>query len=236
MTMPQKQSLRTLSLDTASVRGSVALLNGEDVIGELRLASLETHSARLLRSIDFLLDSAGWTLKDLDLVSAGIGPGSFTGIRIGVATALGLAQSLGTPFAGVSGLDALAYQNSFLSGKIAVIMDAQRAQVYYAEYICEEGKMRCAGKPSLFYPAALEKKLKRRKVYLIGDGAFRYFSDFGTLQGDWPRFIEVDLFLAAGIGRLALNRKRSWRTGAALQSEPLYIRLPDATRSKLRKR
>jgi tRNA threonylcarbamoyladenosine biosynthesis protein TsaB len=233
MTMPQKLSLKTLSLDTSSVRGSIALLKGEDVIGELRIASLETHSARLLRSIDFLLESAGWVLKDLNLVSVGIGPGSFTGIRIGVATALGLAQSLGIPFAGVSGLDALALQNSFLLGKIAVIMDAQRAQVYYAEYIGEEGRIRCAGKPSLYYPAALEKQLKRRKIYLIGDGACRYFSKFGKLQGDWPRFIEVDLFLAAGIGRLALNRKRTWRTGEALQSEPLYIRPPDATRSKL---
>ena len=82
MIMPQKQALKILSMDTSTRRGSVALLDGEEVIGELRLASIETHSARLLKSIDFLLETAGWRLGDLNLVAAGIGPGSFTGIRI----------------------------------------------------------------------------------------------------------------------------------------------------------
>jgi tRNA threonylcarbamoyladenosine biosynthesis protein TsaB len=236
MTMPQKQALKILSLDTSSVRGSVALLNEEELIGELRLASLETHSSRLLKSIDFLLETAGWDFKDLNLIAAGIGPGSFTGIRIGVATALGLAQSLDIPFAGVSGLDALARQNPFLRGKIAVIMDAQRSQVYYAEFINNEGRIRRVGRPLLLYPAAIEQQLKRKSIFLIGDGAYRYFSGLGTSRSNRPRFVMTDMFIAAGIGRLALSRKRSWKTGAALQSEPLYIRPPDAAKSKFKRR
>jgi tRNA threonylcarbamoyladenosine biosynthesis protein TsaB len=235
MTMPEQQAYKVLSLDTSSPRGSVALLQGKDVIGELRLASLETHSSRLLKSIDFLLETAGWNLRDLDLVAAGIGPGSFTGIRIGVATALGLAQSLDVPFAGVSGMDALARQNSFVQGRIAVVMDAQRSQVYYAEYMVNQNRLRRVCKPSLLYPAALRQQIQGRGIVLIGDGANRYFSKIGTNHSDRARFVTADLFLATGIGRLAQSRKKTWKTGAALQSEPLYIRPPDATKAKSKK-
>ncbi len=92
--MANSPTLKVLSIDTATRRGSVALHAGADLAAELRLSSFETHSARLLRSVEYLLDVAGWTAHDLGLVAAGIGPGSFTGIRIGVSTALGLAQSL----------------------------------------------------------------------------------------------------------------------------------------------
>jgi tRNA threonylcarbamoyladenosine biosynthesis protein TsaB len=234
MIMPQKQGIKVLSMDTSTPRGSVALLHGEEVSGELRLASLETHSSRLLKSVDFLLETASWKLNDLNLVAAGIGPGSFTGIRIGVATALGLAQTLGIPFAGVSGMDALVSQNLFLRGKIAVIMDAQRSQVYYAEYINNEGRIRSAVRPLLLFPAELERRLRRKKIFLIGDGACRYFSRFGTARSDRSQFVMTDLFIAAGIGRLALKRKNSWKIGTELQSEPLYIRPPDAAKSKKR--
>jgi tRNA threonylcarbamoyladenosine biosynthesis protein TsaB len=234
MIMPQKQALKVLAMDTSTPRGSVALLDGEEVVGELRLASLETHSSRLLKSIDFLLETAGWKLSDLNLVASGIGPGSFTGIRIGVATALGLAQTIGIPFAGVSGMDALASQNLFLQGRIAVIMDAQRSQVYYAEYINNEGRIRSVERPSLLFPAELEQRLKRKSISLIGDGACRYFSRFGSATRNCPQLVMTDLFIAAGIGRLASRRKRSWKTGTALQSEPLYIRPPDAAKSKKR--
>jgi len=234
MTMPQNQALKVLSIDTSSPRGSVALLCGNEVIGELRIASLETHSSRLLRSIEFLLETAGCNLNDLDLVASGVGPGSFTGIRIGVATALGLAQALGIPFAGVSGMDALANQNLFLQGEIAVVMDAQRSQVYYAGYINNNGKIRGIGRPMLLFPDELESRLKRKSIFLIGDGASRYFSQFRILRANRPQFVVTDLFIAAGIGQLALRRKRTWKSGAALQSEPLYIRPPDAAKSKKR--
>src|SRR5262245_54040453 len=79
LTAGRRHFLKILALDTSTARGSVALLDDRSVAAEFRLHSLETHSARLLRSIDFLLSSAGWQLSDLDLVASGIGPGSFTG-------------------------------------------------------------------------------------------------------------------------------------------------------------
>jgi tRNA threonylcarbamoyladenosine biosynthesis protein TsaB len=228
----EKKSLKVLSIDTSTSRGSVALLDDRIVVAEFRLRSLETHSARLLSSIDFLLQSANWKLGDLELIVAGIGPGSFTGIRIGVSSALGLAQTLAIPFAGVSGLDALAHVPQGLEGKIGVAMDAQRGQIYYAAYRAYRGRASRLGKPLLLTPEDLRRKLAGDRQAVVGDGAVRYAKDLKLRKIAWPRLIEVDLFLAGALGRLALARRRTWRSGENLCSEPLYIRPPDAKKKR----
>ncbi len=194
----------------------------------MRLCSLETHSARLLRSVEFLLASAGWKLSELGLIAAGLGPGSFTGIRIGVATALGLAQALGTPFAGVSCLDALAHRPGLPDGSLHVVTDARRSQVYHAGYLRRSGRVRRVTRPALYHPRVLQEVLRSGKILVIGDGAHLYAKEVGLSGSAWPRLVEAELFLSADIGRLALMRKRSWRRGDGLRAEPLYVRPPDA--------
>ncbi len=235
MTMAQKSSLKILALDTSSPRGSIALLDGREVTSELRLHSLETHSARLLKSVRFLLDGAGWKLCDLDLIAAGIGPGSFTGIRIGIATALGLAQTLGIPFAGASGLEALARQASLPEGRLGVAMDAQRSQIYYAEYETSQNGLRQVRRPGLWHPELLKPALARRRLYLTGDGAARYIDQLRERGEIYPRLLDIDPYIAGSIGRLALMHKRTWRAGQGLNCDPLYIRPPDARKPKGRK-
>ena len=212
MTMPESLAPKILAFDTSSVRGSIALLEGAETRAELRLHSLQTHSALLLSSIDFLLGRIGWKLADMNLVAVGIGPGSFTGIRIGIATALGFAQSLSIPFAGVSGLDALVHQYVFPDGHIGAVLDAHRSQIYYAEYVSRNGKIRQAKKPRLVYVSDLERELADRHLYIVGDlKNCRLERPRGaSLKGSLPN---SDLFLAAGIGRLAFSRKRIWRSG-----------------------
>jgi tRNA threonylcarbamoyladenosine biosynthesis protein TsaB len=229
----EEMIVKVLALDTSTPRGSVALLEGRDLAAELRLLSLETHSARLLGSVEYLLRISGWQLGDLHLVAAGIGPGSFTGIRIGVATAIGLAQVMSIPFAGISCLDAVAHLVTGLDGRIGVVMDAQRAQVYYAEYSREQEKIRRIAKPALRNPADLGKQLQRERIYLAGDGALRYADELKPHKSCWPKVIVSELFLAAALGKLALDRKQTWRSGEFLQAEPLYIRPPDALRPKV---
>jgi tRNA threonylcarbamoyladenosine biosynthesis protein TsaB len=224
-------NLRVLAVDTSTARGSISLLEGRELAAELRLFSLETHSARLLRSIDFLLASVGWDLAGIGLVAAGIGPGSFTGIRIGVSTALGLAQVLSLPFAGISGLDAMAWQNGLPEGRIGIVMDAQRSQVYYAEYQKSRRHLRRHGRPLLCRPVELRQRVDSRALHLVGDGALLYRTELGASETGWPRLLEADLFLSTSIGRVALARRRWWRRGEFLQSEPLYIRPPDARRA-----
>ena len=234
--MPGTPVLKSLTIDTSSPRGSVALLSGSQTVAELRLCSMATHSARLLAQLEFLLNGVGWKLADLDLLAAGIGPGSFSGIRIGVATALGLAQTLSIPYAGISCLDALATQARGLEGRIGAVMDAQRSQVYYAEYFVRQGRVRKTHRPVLLSPDELRFRLRRSQVYVVGGGAELYAAVIAPSTDRWPRLVQVDLYLAAAIGRLALARKRSWKSGEFLQSDPLYIRPPDALRRKVRRR
>ncbi len=234
--MPLNLALRTLAFDTSSVRGSVALLEGREVRAELRLHSLQTHSALLLNSIQFLLNRLGWTLSDLNLVAVGIGPGSFTGIRIGIATALGISQTLSIPFAGISGLEALAHQAAFMDGRIGVMLDAHRSQVFYAEFISKSGKIHPYKKSTLMDISDLERHIADRHLYIVGDLGVCRLEKSRKSQSAWPRQISVDLFLASGIGRLALSHKRRWRSKDHMISEPMYIRPPDALRNKSRKR
>jgi tRNA threonylcarbamoyladenosine biosynthesis protein TsaB len=236
MMMPGSLALKILAFDTSSVRGSIALLEGAETRAELRLHALQTHSTLLLSSIDFLLGRIGWKLEDLNLVAVGIGPGSFTGIRIGIATALGFAQSLSIPFAGISGLDALVHQYSFPDGHIGAVLDAHRSQIYYGEYVSRNGKIRQAKKPRLVFVSDLERELADRHLYIVGDlvGCRLRESKGMSISRPIPGF--VDLFLAAGIGRLAFSRKRIWRSGDFVVAEPTYIRPPDALRKKSGKR
>ena len=228
--------MKLLALDTSTPRGSVALLEGRDVVSELRLLSSETHSGRLLGGVEYLLRISGWQLGDLCLVVAGIGPGSFTGIRIGVATALGLAQVMAIPFAGISCLDAVAEQVTGVDGRIGVVMDAQRAQVYFAEYVRERGRVRKVAGPALQDPADLGKQLRRARLHLAGDGTNRYAGELNPGKSLWPKVIVSELFLAGALGKLALGRKRTWRSGDFLQANPLYVRPPDALKPKVRTR
>jgi tRNA threonylcarbamoyladenosine biosynthesis protein TsaB len=231
--MPNSPDLRVLSVDTCTRRGSVALQSGAETAAELRLSSLETHSARLLRSIEFLLEAAGWTMGDLGLIAAGIGPGSFTGIRIGVSTAMGLAQTLKIPFAGISAFDGLAARFSFLEDPLGIVLDAQRGQVYFGQYEFESGRANCTLRPSLLDPDVLVRRLARRRIYLAGDGLDRLHTLISG-RTSWPRVADAEPFLACDIGRLALKRPRSWRRGDFIAAEPLYIRPPDAVKPKPR--
>jgi tRNA threonylcarbamoyladenosine biosynthesis protein TsaB len=226
---------KILAFDTSTQRGSVALLEGREVCAELRLHTPQTHSTLLLSSIRLLLRRLNWELNELNLVAVGIGPGSFTGIRIGIATALGISQSLSIPFIGISGLDVLAHQAAMLSGNIGVALNAHREQIFYAEYIGSKGRIRRSLKATLMNISDLERHLANRHLYIAGDLEECRIQGLAKSPPGWPRAIHVDLFLASGIGRLAYTRKNGWRSGEFLLPEPTYIRPPDALRNKSRK-
>jgi tRNA threonylcarbamoyladenosine biosynthesis protein TsaB len=230
--MEQRKGTRVLSIDTSTRRGSISLLERDEVVAGLRIASPATHSGRLLRGVDFLLSNVGWALRDIELVASCRGPGSFTGVRIGMSTALGLAQTLEVPLAVVTSLDAVAYSLRSLEGRLAVVMDAQRTQVYYAEYAVGDGRIRRDTKPRLTSPERVSERIRRRRLHVAGDGVAPYAEILGVAADGWPHAVECDLFLADEIGRLAQQRRRQWHRGAWLTAEPLYIRPPDAARPR----
>ena len=222
---------KILAIDASSERGSVALLEGMTLRAELRSNTAAGHSVILLEAVDFLLGRADWKLNDLTLIAAGVGPGSFTGIRVGVATALGFAQSLGIPFVGVSGLDVMARRAAYLKGRIGVLLDARRDQFYFCKYESKNGRLRRIVKPALIDAADVENHLADAD-WITGDLNEDQARATGKYFPRRARWVPVDLFLAEGVGRLGLECKRTWRSGEFLKAEPLYIRPPDAVKNR----
>ncbi|MDP8225292.1 MAG: tRNA (adenosine(37)-N6)-threonylcarbamoyltransferase complex dimerization subunit type 1 TsaB [Candidatus Lernaella stagnicola] len=124
--------MKILALDTSTRAGSVALLEGEQLVSSYALDVTATHSERLLPAVDRCLTDAGWRLADVELIACAKGPGSFTGLRIGLATAKGVALATGTPLVGVNSLEASALGFAFGTTPICPMIDARKRQVFAA--------------------------------------------------------------------------------------------------------
>lgn len=126
--------MRLLALETATLAGGAALLDDGRLVGESRLNIALTHSERLMAVVDRLLQDCAWDVADLDALAVSIGPGSFTGLRVGAATAKGLALALEIPVAPVPTLDALAATLPFADAPVCPLLAARRGEVYCSLY------------------------------------------------------------------------------------------------------
>src|SRR5437773_907699 len=122
--------MRTLAVETSTLAGGAALLDGDLVVGEYVLDIQITHSERLMATIDRLLVDAGWSVRDLEGLAVSVGPGSFTGLRIGLSTVKGLALALAIPIAAVPTLDAMAAMLPFAALPVVPVLDARKREVY----------------------------------------------------------------------------------------------------------
>jgi tRNA threonylcarbamoyladenosine biosynthesis protein TsaB len=194
----------TLAFDTATAVATSALVDGEEVLGE-RASRAQT----LLEDVDALLRRAGAHPTDLDRLAVGLGPGSFTGVRIGLAVARGLALSLGVPGAGVSTLAALA---AGAPGALPVV-DAKRREVFTL----------VGGEPAVFVPRELELDDGR---LCVGDGALRY----RTLLEERGAVVPADDD-ERHLPRARFHARIAGEPGSVDELEPLYLRVPDADRN-----
>jgi len=126
--------MRVLAVETSTLAGGAALLDGELVVGEYALDVSVTHSERLMGAIDRLLTDAGWTVRDLEGLAVSVGPGSFTGLRIGLSTVKGLALALSIPIVAVPTLDAMAALLPFAALPVCPVLDARKREVYASLY------------------------------------------------------------------------------------------------------
>jgi tRNA threonylcarbamoyladenosine biosynthesis protein TsaB len=194
----------TLAFDTATAVATSALVDGEEVLGE-RVSRAKT----LLEDVDALLRQAGAHPSDLSRLAVGVGPGSFTGVRIGLAVARGLALSLDVPGSGVSTLAALA---AGAPGAIPVV-DAKRREVFAL----------LDGEPRVLSPQELP--LDGGAV-CVGDGATRYRSVLEELGADVP--LDDD---ERHLPRARFHAALAGEPGPVDELEPLYLRVPDAERN-----
>lgn len=228
--VPEGVTMKILAVDTSTASGSVALLHDQVIAAEWTLLSAHTHNRRLLHGIDRILADAHWALEDVDLFAVTTGPGSFTGIRIGLSTMKAVAWALGKPLVGVPSLEALAAPLAVGGRPVCAVIDARKNEVYAALYHPDgEGRLREERPPSVLAPDRLASWIQE-KTYVCGDGWLLYENIFSRCIGDravdpGPGFHGIR---AGFVGRCALER---WRTGEdtdPMRVMPLYVRPSEA--------
>jgi tRNA threonylcarbamoyladenosine biosynthesis protein TsaB len=215
-----------LALDTSTRTGSSAVLRDDDLLAEVLGDAARTHAERLPADLMQALDSARLALGDVDVFAVATGPGSFTGLRVGIATMQGLALAADRPLIGVSVLDALAHAAAAGAGaRVASWVDAWRGEVYAALY---DGVREVEG-ASVELPDAILARLGGVRTLFIGDGAAAHREVIARAMGSsgvLPPSLEPPL--AGVIGRLARAEVAAGHQPGPADIQPIYVRRPDA--------
>jgi len=221
--------MRVLAVDTTTPDGSVAVVDGARVLAELAVRTSFTHSARLLSSIDFLLEALSLDVHAFDGYAVSPGPGSFTGIRIGLSTVKALAFASGKPAAAVSSLAALAFRLADGAGRwVAPVLDAKRGEVY-ASLVDVGAPEKTVVPEGAYAPAEFLRRIgPRRTVLFCGGGAELYRSLIEEKLGPRALFSPRPPFIAAEVGILGVRLLRQGRGATAESLEPLYYRSSQA--------
>lgn len=229
-----------LAVDTASSCSSVALTSGGtkggNLLATISLNSNITHSRRLLTGIDWLMKESGILFSEIDGFAVGLGPGSFTGLRIGMATMKGLATAMDKPLLGVSSLDGLAF-NCSGNMPLCALLDARKKEVYRRWYKKDSrGMYRPNGSIKALRPDAFVSEITT-SCQLVGDGVRACGV---TLKGRVEKLIEIaplplHYINAASIAFLCCEKLQNNETLELESAVPLYVRASDAELSLLQK-
>lgn len=227
--------MRVLAVETSTLAGGAALLDGDQLVAEYTLNVASTHSERLLATVDRLLQDAGWTIGEVEGLAVSVGPGSFTGLRIGVSTVKGLAFSLRIPVAAVPTLEALAWALPFSRNPVCPVLDARKGEVYAALFHWEGASLVRDWEDQALDPAELCRRLSG-PVTFVGDGIVRYGSLLTERLGSLAAFAPPARRLpsAACVGQLGHARLSSGEVVDPAALCPCYLR-PSEAELKLRR-
>lgn len=223
-----------LAFESSAKPASVALLKDGRLLSQYSQCSALTHSRTLLPMAEDMLKNAELSMSDVDVFAVAQGPGSFTGIRIGVSTVKGLAWAADKPCVGVSTLEAMAWHGIAAGGYICPVMDARRSQVYNAIFKIEDGKpVRVTeDRPIALADLAEEVKALGERVFLVGDGTEiteKFFTEHGVPCVSAPENLRWQS--AWGVA-MAAEGKTPVPSAELL---PVYLRLSQAERERLEK-
>lgn len=226
--------MKILAIDTTASPVSAAILNDGFLEGEFFLNIRTTHSQTLMPIVETLLKMTNTSISDIDIFAVDAGPGSFTGVRIGVASVKGMTMPLDKPCAAVSTLEAMAYSMPYQEGIVCAVMDARCSQVYNALFRLEKNiPCRLCDDRALSI-AELEEELSEYKdstVYLVGDGAKLCYDSFGARHGNMVLApMNIRYQHAYGTARAAEAMAGRNRLCTSEELMPFYLRLPQAER------
>jgi tRNA threonylcarbamoyladenosine biosynthesis protein TsaB len=221
--------MRILAVDTSSASCSVGLLFKGRLMAEATSEKKETHSRHLMSLIHAVFEMAGERCNDLDLLAVVTGPGSFTGIRIGVSTVQGLAMALSKPVESVSSLEALAIQALPSPYVVCPILDARRCEVYMALYRYENQHLKQIRKDCVISPQRLLASIDE-PCYFIGSGAQIYGELIQKKMGSNAVLAgrRLSKIRAETVGRIALKKNKARQLKKSESQIPHYIRPSDA--------
>lgn len=232
--------MKILSIDTSSNICGVSILDDSNLIACLDTNTGRTHSENLMPMINSAFQQTNLTLKDIDLIVCDIGPGSFTGLRIGIATAKAFSDSLGIPCIGISSLECLAYpiKDSILENEcICSMMDCKNDNCYFAFYEKKNGNLTCLIEPSAesvesalsILKTYYEDTLENRSLTFVGDGSSIYLEQIKKVFPDAK--LSDERLNVLNSYSLGLSGLAHYHSGAELQELlPLYLKKPQAQR------
>ena len=229
-----------LALESSGLVASVALVTEEKVIGEYTTNFKKTHSQTLLPMMDTLLQMTGISLEEVDAIAVSGGPGSFTGLRIGSATAKGLGLALDKPIVSVPTVDAIAYNLCGSRDLVCPLMDARRSQTYTGLYTFEGNRMiTVLSQRAVGIEEILEEiNARGQKVVFLGDGVPVFQQAIRERLTVEYAFAPVHLCMqrAAALGALAAQYYSEGKAVSAREHKPDYLRLSQAERELAEKR
>jgi tRNA threonylcarbamoyladenosine biosynthesis protein TsaB len=225
--------MKILSLDSATESATCAILDDNRILGEITFNYKKQHSVVLMPMIDELFNNTGMSIGDIDGFVASKGPGSFTGLRIGMATIKGLSQGTKKPFVTISTLDSLAYNLAYTSGIICPILDALRDNVYTALYTFDNYELiRTSDYMNISIDELINTlKEKNCNISFVGDGTFKFkerLINNLTQIGFAPA--HLNLAKASSLGELGLKLLSKGIEDDIYGSVPIYLRKPQAER------
>ena len=226
----------TLAFDSTAKAASVAVCDGEKLLANYNIDNGLTQSELLLPMAENMLKCLGLTFDDVELLACAVGPGSFTGVRIGVALVKGIAFARNIPCVAVSTLDELAENLSGLNGIVVPCMDARRQQVYTATYRGRDGELEKLTEDRAIAISELAEELKayNEPIYLSGDGyavAKRGLESAGVKVEETPELLITEN--AYSVARIAIRKYEMGEYTTDLEIAPTYLRMPQAERERL---
>ena len=231
--------MKILGIDTSALVATVALCEDEKPLAVYSQKCGLTHSQTMLPMVKNVLDNTDTSIDDIDMIAVSEGPGSFTGIRIGISTVKGLAFGKNKICIGVSTLEAMArtVAEFCTDAIICPVMDARRNQLYNALFLCESGKLTRICEDRLVSVFDLEEELKKysdKKIYLCGDGYDIAKNAFTTVKTEnTPLISQYQSAYSVALGALEIAKQELLTTDIELS--PVYLRASQAERERLEK-